>query len=135
MSYVFIEAVVDFSSDAEENTDFSNNEMASMSEDGQESDESQELLTSFVIPPKLTVQKKVLWTSQEKAVVKKVFHKHLSEGNLPNLRECCEAIRDNPELRQRSPQAVKTWISSQFKKTPSTNESRKFICYGFLTLS
>lgn len=120
-------------SDAEVLTDYFSDEHGNNSEDDKENQDPQESPSDLASAP-YSVQRKAPWTSLEKAVIKKVFAEHLSLGKTPNIKECYDAIRTNPELRQRSPPAVKTWVSSQLKMMTSSVKGPSLKLCGMHTL-
>lgn len=53
-----------------------------------------------------------------------MFSEHIDEGDAPSLLECVSAIKDNSELKSRTPNQLKAWVVNQINKSrrqPSKN--------------
>lgn len=59
--------------------------------------------------------KRIRWSSKEKRGIKSVFGKINTLDKLPSLEECRAAITKCPDLRERTPQQIKSWIHNQRK--------------------
>lgn len=46
-----------------------------------------------------------------------MFSEHIHEGDAPSLVECVMAIKDNSELKSRTPNQLKAWVVNQINKS------------------
>lgn len=56
------------------------------------------------------------WSTPERTVVKEVFKTNFANRTLPSLSDCQEIINSSPELLNRTPAQLKSWISNNIKE-------------------
>lgn len=74
--------------------------------------------------------KKRSWNGQEKETALNLFKEHINCGELPSYPECVQAIKNNTDLKDRSPAQLKSWLSNQIQK----NKIKTTISRGIFTL-